>query len=124
MPSFSCACGHRISLHAIPNPNEARLVWDVDAERLDEARHALRKDAIRARESGDYAALYARLYRAGHAPATPPPLDELLSRGDMLVDDVSRLVVRCPECGRLHVQRRHGENAYDAYAPEPDPTEH
>ncbi len=119
MPSFSCACGHRILLHSIPNQNEASLVWDIDADRRDEARQALRKDAIRAHETGDYKALYARLYRAGHAPAAPPSLDELLARGDRFVDDASRLVVRCSECGRLHVQRRHGENVYDAYTPEP-----
>jgi hypothetical protein len=118
MPSFSCACGHRVSLHVIPNPNEGRLIWDTDAEHLDDAREALRKDAIRARETGDYRELYKVLYRAGHEPTTPPTLDELLWRADRAVDRASRLVVRCDECGRLYVQCRHGENEYDAFVPE------
>jgi hypothetical protein len=118
MPSFSCACGHRVLLHSIPNPYEACLVWDVDAEHLDEARRALWKDAIRAQDTGDYTELYTRLYRVGYAPAAPPSLDELLARCDMVVDDVSRLVVCCPECHRLYVQRGHGENVYDAYTRE------
>ena len=50
-------------------------------------------------------------------PASFLPTDALEDI-ETRTDDVSRGVVRCPECGRLYVQREYGKNEYDCYTPE------
>ncbi len=46
------------------------------------------------------------------------PLTDALEDIETKVDTATRAVVRCPECGRLYVQREHGKNEYDCYKPE------
>jgi hypothetical protein len=39
MPSFSCTCGERLDLGAVPNPNEWLLISDVDYDSFSEEVH-------------------------------------------------------------------------------------
>lgn len=87
---------------------------------------------LAAHARGDYAQWVRDFYGPGAVGTDAltgrklPPVDpasfsvtEVLEDIENREDAVSRGVVRCPECGRLYVQREHGKNEYDCYTPEP-----
>jgi hypothetical protein len=126
MPRFGCECGHSIPLHAIPCPHEATLVWDVDQDELRERRREQWTAALEAHARGELAqwtqSFLGRPQRSGAdaSSADPAPLVRVLADVEWRLDRFSRRVVRCPECGRLWVQREHGGNEYVSYKPESD----
>ena len=120
--AFNCTAGHRVSTDAYPSENEYTLVSDAAAER-----------AIR--EVGRHLEGFCRSFANGMGPAQSwiremwaievvdddsekvmaTVANELITR---LVLENEPSVLRCPECGRLYVQRRAFENTYDGYLPE------
>ena len=117
MPKFGCRCGHTISLVVSPSLHEASLIFDPDFDELCNRRTAAVDAFLAAVRNGKRDEWVTEFYgRPPFGISDGSIIDDIITRED----EFSLLIVICPECGRLYRQRKHGENEYDCYIPEPD----
>lgn len=105
------------------------LTWDPDREAHSTATVNGWRELLGLRTSQERDAwahrFYGSRFHVADAPDEPAVqgvasleraivLQDIEDRADVF----SRAVVRCPECGRLYVERSHRSNEYDCYAPE------
>ena len=115
MPRFGCWCGHSISLHDIPCPNEGTIIWDADGlESLEEVCETILGFFEACRKSSREAWLAA----AGWPK--PGEVDDYLVVEHLLSKLYRRgaSVVRCPECHRIYVELQSGTNKWQCLVPE------
>ena len=118
MPKFGCWCGHSISLHAIPCPNDGTIIWDADKlESLNEVCETVLGFFEACRKSSREAWLAA----AGWP--RPGEVDDDLVVRHLLSKMYRRgsTVVRCPECGRIYIEPPSGTNSWACFAPDTQP---
>ena len=116
MPRFGCRCGHTISLVAAPSTHEANLIFDLDFDELCKRRTAAIDAFLAAVRGGRRDQWITEFYgRPSLGISDGSIIDDIITREDQF----SLLIVVCPTCGRLYRQRKHGENEYDCYLPEP-----
>jgi hypothetical protein len=127
MPRFCCTCGTETSVSRIPNEHEASLVWDQDQDRWWDARDQLWTGLFEARANGQLAARLRELFPAHGemiresqaGDLSPASWITVLRLLELRADKATRLVFQCPACKRLHVQREHRGDTYDAFVYEP-----
>lgn len=117
MSKMACRCGAVISDVVTPTPTEGWLYRDED---LDEYYDEMSRDitafftAVREERRGAWIGQF-------FSPEYPADLPDVEIVQDIITSHAGRRslsVAECDACGRLWVQRSHGENRYLSYAPE------
>lgn len=116
MPTFTCYCGHIISLVSVPSPHEASLISDKDFDELCRRRVKKIDEFLAACHAGNRNRWITEFI--GHDLfdlSDGEIIDDIIIQEDVF----SVRITTCPECGRLYRQRKCEVNEWDAFMPDP-----
>ena len=115
MATFTCWCGYMIREYE-GMPDAGHIVWDCTKGFYEDLADALSRYLTAVKDG--HSVNWRHEFFGQRYPDDLPAVEVIQDITSAVTMKYCTGIYRCPQCGRLHVQREHGVNRWESYIPE------